>query len=349
MNDPIDPAQLSDTRDLAAYWFTRQQSGSMTEAERQACAAWRRADPDHDRQYRLVQALWDAAGKVPAERMRALGYPAGDPARGAGPAGRDAASSLRTRPPGISTSRRRMAYGLGAALGAGAVAAVTGFELLGDAPQYQMTYATRRGERHGETLPDGSRLDVNGNTTAQVRFYPGSRVVALQAGEILCRVAPDPARPFTVDVGTATVHAADACFNVRHEAGSAQVAVEEGEVEVRTGPWWRRRSTRLTPGYEARLDPDREPAVRAGVDVAARTAWRDGRIVFDATPLAEAMDELNRYLALPVRVADSRVRGLRISGIFSIDDPGALLSALPRIIPVQVLTLANGGREIVAR
>jgi transmembrane sensor len=349
MNDPIDPAQLTDTRDQAAYWFTRQHSGSMTQAERQACAAWRRADPDHERQYRLVEALWDAAGKVPADRMRALGYPADDPARGAAHVPREAPTLARATRPAISVSRRRIAYGFGAAFGIGAVAAVTGFNLSSSALQYEMTFATGRGERRSAKLPDGSFLDVNGDTTARVRFYPDRRTVALQAGEILCRVAPDRARPFTVDMDTGTVRAVGTCFNVRAEQGHAQVAVEEGEVEVRTGPWWHPRTTRLTAGYEARLDPDREPSVRGGVDVAARTAWREGRIVFNATPLAEAMEELNRYVAVPVRVPDSRVRGLRISGIFSIDDPGALLSALPRIIPVQVLARVDGGSEIVAR
>ncbi|WP_454692628.1 FecR family protein [Achromobacter aloeverae] len=348
MNDPIDPEQLSDTRDQAAYWFMRQQSGSMTEDERQACAAWRRADPDHERQFRLAMALWDAAGKVPAERMRALGYPAGDRTRRADQVARDPATPVRNAAPVISAGRRRFAYGVGAAFGV-AAAAATGLHLLRDAPQYQMTFATRRGERRSEELPDGSRLDVNGDTTARVRFYPDRRTVELQGGEILCRVAPDPARPFTVDTDTGLVRAVGTCFDVRYEDGSARVAVAEGEVEVRSGPWWRHRSTRLTAGYEARLDEDGEPSVRGGVDVAARTAWRDGRIVFNATRLADAMDELNRYLAVPVRVPDSRVRGLRISGIFRIDEPGTLLAALPRIIPVQVLARADGGSEIVSR
>jgi transmembrane sensor len=350
MNDPIDPAELTDTRDQAAYWFTRQQSGSMTHAERQACAAWRRANPEHERQYRVVEALWDAAGKVPVERMRALGYPSEGSARGKSRSLRDTPTFATAASPAMSVSRRRrIAYGLGAAFGIGAVAAVTGFNLPSGAPQYEMALATRRGERRSEKLPDGSFLDLNGDTVAQVRFYPDRRTVALRAGEILCRVAPDRARPFTVDMDSGTVRAVGTCFNVRHEPGSVEVAVEEGEVEVRSGPWWHPRTTRLTAGYEARLDRDGEPSVRGGVDVAARTAWREGRIVFNATPLAEAMEELNRYMAVPVRVPDSRVRGLRISGIFRIDDPGALLSALPRIIPVQVLARADGGSEIVAR
>jgi transmembrane sensor len=349
MNDPIDPAQLTDTRDLAAYWFTRQRSGSMTHAEHQACAEWRRADPEHERQYRLVETLWDAAGKVPAERMRALGYPPRDPVRETVPTRRDTVKPASAATSSMSASRRRMAYGFGAAVGIGAVAAMSGGHLLNGTPQYELTIATRRGERRSEKLPDGSFLDVNGDTTAQVRFYAERRTVVLQAGEIVCRVAPDGARPFTVAMETGSVRAVGTCFNVRHGPGNVQVAVEEGEVDVRSGPWWHPSTTRLTAGYEVRLDADREPSVRGGVDVAARTAWREGRIVFNATPLAEAMEELNRYMALPVRVPDSRVRGLRISGIFRIDDPGALLSALPRILPVQVLARADGGSEIVAR
>ena len=40
MNDPIDSAMAGNRRDLAAYWFTRQQSGNMSAAEHRQFAAW---------------------------------------------------------------------------------------------------------------------------------------------------------------------------------------------------------------------------------------------------------------------------------------------------------------------
>lgn len=349
MNDSIDPATLNDPRDLAAYWFTRVRSGTMTAAEHQAFAAWRHADPDNERQYRYVERLWDAAGNLPEHQLRALGYPAVDAA--ARPAGKEAGrvSASGRRALAMSVGRRRVAYGLGAACGVGILAATAGYGLWHGAPDYDVAFATRRGERLSERLPDGTVLDLNGGTMARVRFYRDRRTVALAAGEILCRVAPDRTRPFAVDFETGSARAVGTCFNVRREHDGSQVAVEEGEVEVSTGPWWRRNSTRLVAGWEARLEQDKAPVVRGGVDVAAKTAWRDGQIVFNSTPLPEAIAELNRYLSRAVLLPDSRVRSLRISGIFRIDDPGALLGALPRILPVQVLARADGATEIVAR
>ncbi|HYG43573.1 MAG TPA: FecR domain-containing protein, partial [Bordetella sp.] len=249
---------------------------------------------------------------------------------------------------GFSPGRRRIIYGMSAACAAGAAASV-GAHLWRGAPDYDVAYSTRRGEQRREHLPDGTRFDLNTGTAARVQFYDDRRNVALAAGEILCRVAPDAGRPFVVDADTGSVRTLGACFNMRREGDTIMVTVAEGEIELSAGPWWRRQTTRLAAGWEASAGPDGIPPAYGNADVAAKTAWRDGQIVFRGTPLSDAVAELNRYLAQPVLLRDPTVRGMRISGIFRIDDPGALLAALPRIMPVQVQARADGRAEIVAR
>ncbi|MBV7486414.1 FecR family protein [Bordetella sp. BOR01] len=348
MNDPIDSATTGNRRDLAAYWFTREQSGAMSAAERQQFVAWRQADPLNERQYRHVQALWDAAGQVPASRLRALGYAAA--ADHAPPAA--AIGSGHRHAPGFSPGRRRIIYGMGATCAVAAVgsaATIGAHRLWRGAPDYEAAFSTNRGEQRREQLPDSTQFDLNTGTTARVQFYDDRRNVALAAGEILCRVAPDPNRPFVVDADTGSVRTLGACFNMRREGDTIVVTVAQGEIELSAGPWWRRQTTRLAAGWEASAGPDGIPPAYDNADVAAKTAWRDGQIVFRGTPLSEAVAELNRYLDQPVLLRDPKVRGMRISGIFRIDDPGALLAALPRIMPVQVQPHADGRAEIVAR
>lgn len=342
MNPPIDFSS-ADRRDLAAYWFARFQSGTMTDAERQQFMAWRHADPLNDRQYRYVQALWDAAGKVPAHQLRALGYATDAPHAPAG-----AAMPPPWHQSSVSLGRRRLVYGVGAACAVGVVTAIGAQRWRGD-PSYQAAYSTPRGQQRHEQLPDGTEFDLNTGTTAQVRFYDDRREVLLGAGEILCRVAHDPGRPFVVDTDTGSVRTLGACFNIRRDNDGFVVTVAEGEVEISAGPWWRRHTARLAAGWEAAAGPQGRPIARSAADIAAKTAWRDGQIVFRSTPLADAITELNRYLAQPVLLRDPRVRNLQISGIFRIDDPGALLAALPRIMPVQVMARADGRKEIVGR
>ena len=70
------------------------------------------------------------------------------------------------------------------------------------------------------------------------------------------------------------------------------------------------------------------------VDVATLTAWRQGKTVFNDTPLAEVVREVNRYRAQPIQVAPALAR-VRISGVFDVDDTGAFLKALPALVPLR--------------
>jgi len=329
MTDPIDPSRLDDPRDAAAYWFARLQSGEAGEAERAACETWRRADPAHERQYRRVAQLWDAAAGIPAEQLRRLGH---------GRTGRPARAD-----------RRRFAWGLSVACGAAAVLAAVDPAGWLRPPDYEADFATAIGERREFALPDGSTLLLNTATEARVRFYPDRRSVALLRGEALFSVRRTLSSPFVVDMPAGSVRVTGTQFNIRTDDRRFSVTVTEGSVEVESGGWWRRRSARLSAGTGATAWRDGELRTDPAADVATATAWREGKIVFRATPLAQAVEEINRYLPDPVLLAGAGGERLRVSGIFDAADPAALLQALPRIVPVDVRTRGDGRTEIVPR
>ena len=55
-------------------------------------------------------------------------------------------------------------------------------------------------------------------------------------------------------------------------------------------------------------------------DLPRITAWRHGRVEFDATPLADAAAEMNRYNKTRVVLADADVARLRVGGVFRAGD-----------------------------
>jgi len=125
--------------------------------------------------------------------------------------------------------------------------------------------------------------------------------------------------------------------------------VESGTVELSSGRWWRRSAQLLTAGMGAGLAADGGQTAARPVDVAALTAWRDGRLVFKDAPLAEVVREVNRYLAQPLRVGDGRLNALRVTASFRLDTPEALLASLPHVLPVEVRRLPDGAAALVAR
>jgi len=62
---------------------------------------------------------------------------------------------------------------------------------------------------------------------------------------------------------------------------------------------------------------------RAG-DVRRILAWREGKLIFDDVPLAQAMAEYNRYTTHKVEIGSPRIGRLPVSGVLDIADSDSL-------------------------
>jgi transmembrane sensor len=214
-------------------------------------------------------------------------------------------------------------------------------------PEFSVNLETGRGERKRVSLPDGSVIEINVSSRGTAAYYDDLRTVTLTAGEMLFTVHPDSARPFTVDAGSGRITVVGTRFNAFRDGAEVSVSVGDGTVElsgaVDVEP------VRLTAGFAASVDERGRIENPQRIDIAAVGAWREGKLVFDGATLAEVVREVMRYREKPIRIADSRISQLRLSSIFSANDTDALLSALPKILPVRVATLPDGSVEIRGR
>jgi transmembrane sensor len=138
-------------------------------------------------------------------------------------------------------------------------------------------------------------------------------------------------------------------FDVRRDEDVVTVLVRSGTVEVTGGHWWNLGLAVLRDGHGIRVPGSGAIGVPAPTDVDTALAWQTGRVVFKNAPLAEVVSEMNRYLATPLRLADSKTGRLRVSASFSLDRPEALLEALPAVAPVKLAPAADGAIDISAR
>lgn len=318
----------------AAWWFARWHSGELTRRDRRAFARWRRDHPEAAREFDRMQQLGSAAARLPRGQVESLlGGPV--PARPS------------PRPPANSRWRARHALRIGMACAGVALAALgVWWSLPVEAPSFSTMVSTERGERRQVTLPDGSVLEINSGTRAEVKLYAGRREVALDSGEINFTVSPDAARPFTVHAGSGVVRVTGTVFDVRRDADQVAVLVESGTVEVSGGHWWNLGHAVLRAGHGIRVPGSGAIGVPAPADVQAATAWREGRVVFKNTPLTEVVREMNRYLATPLRLADDKAGRLRVSASFTLDRPEALVDALPAVAPVRLTPRPGGPIDI---
>ncbi|HEY1089755.1 MAG TPA: FecR domain-containing protein, partial [Burkholderiaceae bacterium] len=216
--------------------------------------------------------------------------------------------------------------------------------------QFAATHSTGVGEQQAVLLPDGSRTELNAASSLGVAYGDKQRRVVLERGVGLFEVAKDSSRPFEVLVGHTIVRAVGTRFLVqRHQDGGVEVTVYEGVVELRkadaTGV---EQPVRLGAGQVASALAEQTRLSRASPgELERKLAWQQGRIVFDDSTLAAALEEVNRYSAQPIELSDPALAELRISGAFATRDVTVFLRSLEHGFGLKVKS--QDGRWRVSR
>ena len=295
-------------------------ANEATADERARVEAWLRDDPEH---WTQLTALRDAMAQA------ALSEPAVEQAKSEvwarleGEVGRAGETEPARSPrlPGLALPARRWstAAQIAAAVlvtlaGAAAVGALL-FRSRSLAPAPALKVATTaRGQRATFLLPDGTHVMLGVASTLRypASFDGGSRELSLE-GEAYFEVVHDEQRPFVVRAGDLVARDIGTEFTVRAypDEPRARVVVRQGRVAI----------------YAAQAAPTTEKVVAAGqigglrggepvvepADTAAYFAWTQGRLVFDRTPLREALPQLGRWFDLEFRLVDSALGDVPLS------------------------------------
>jgi len=302
----------------AIDWLLRIRSEHCTETERHAFSAWLEQSPSHRQAYETVQAQWDWM-----EAFKTVSFPA-----------RDAALRYRRKPP-----RRLFIYGTAASLLL--VLGLTAFMPNGwlGIPH---TYIAGKGDRQTVTLADGSSIELNTESEVRVHVNRWHRNVDLIKGEAFFTVVHDAKRPFEVRAGNGRIRDIGTAFEVYVKPEQVIVAVQEGSVEVQTAG-----KRELSAGQQLAFNGNGEFQALPDQDVAALTAWRQGKLVFRNRRLDDVLAEVGRYHDTRIRLQNESLGKLRVSGTFHTAELGDTLNAIATILPVNIDPV--GEHEIVLK
>lgn len=296
---PADPVA-----DQAIAWWVRLQSGLAGGSERQSCEAWLAQDPAHRQAWDRLQRISQDARRVPvALAHSALSAPS-------------------------SNGRRTVLRGL---LAVGGTAAIgwTGYR---HTPWQRVAadLSTGVGERRAVAVADGLHLTLNSDSAVRLHLQGDARGIDLLRGEVLVRMEMRPAMgALRVDTGHGELHAEQARFDLRRTAEGARVGVYEGSVVLlRAGV-----ATHAEAGE--RLAFSEHGAIVRRASDPDRLAWTDGLVVAKDWRLDYFAQYLARQRLGMIRV-DPAVAGLRLSGVFPLDDAERALKALEPALPIRV-------------
>jgi transmembrane sensor len=289
----------------AAAWFARLKKRDVPAADMEAFRLWRK-EPGNKEAYDAVDAFWRRSESLKAD-----------------PDIQDAIVAARGQVSRVSPRRlpgAALGFGLAFALALLAIGGVGLFRTWG--PE---TYTTRVGEQRLVRLTDGSTVMLDTASKIVVRYGKGRRDLDLKQGQAMFDVAHDATRPFVVRAGDTSVTALGTRFDVRRDDGGAQVTLVRGSVEVSSQGGATPTVWRLSPGQALSTTA---PAPRpAPVDIATKTSWTTGRLVFNDVPLAAAVAEINRYDKTQIVLDVGPLDPARISGTFDVGDTDYFVSS----------------------
>ncbi|WP_114749683.1 FecR family protein [Pleomorphovibrio marinus] len=173
------------------------------------------------------------------------------------------------------------------------------------------------GVKSNLTLQDGSKVILNsGSTLRYVKNFEAERRELFLTGEAYFEVAKDSLRPFTVRTGPVSTTALGTSFNISaYENESHDVSLLSGRVNV-------------VLGFEQPYQIDLHPGEALNVEVGEGShkkqrfreekvlAWTKKTILFEQTPMEEAIRVLENWYGVKIEVLNRPGKGVLLSGKF---------------------------------
>lgn len=170
-------------------------------------------------------------------------------------------------------------------------------------------------------LPDGTQVHLNSESVLRypATFAKAGRRVELE-GEAYFDVKKEPERPFVVKTPHKTqVEVSGTTFNL--EAYESQPEIHAtlltGKISFVFTQGATRHALKLNPGHKLIYDVVTSGTRMSVTNGQAEAAWKDGKIIFDATPLPEALRMLEKRFHVRLILRNARLKDEAFTGTFT--------------------------------
>lgn len=180
---------------------------------------------------------------------------------------------------------------------------------------------TNLGERAHVSLPDGSNVWLNACSSLEYkRSLLTRKRVATVEGEGYFEVAHNKAMPFIVQNNNAEIRVLGTHFNVRSNNDEVNLVVSLLEGAINFNDNYK---ADVTLRHSERLvynKLNKEFSIEHIIPDDNVTAWMQGRIIFDNTPLEEMARTLEKHYNVKIRFLDDTVKQKRFTAEFGMSD-----------------------------
>ena len=313
----------------AVAWVQKLASGEATADDVDALKRWCAQSPEHAAAFAEAKRVWGRVGAA----GRVLHEP-----------GEDFTADLDELGRHRRVMNRRALLGGGVALlgGVSAYGVINPpFGLWPSFSELDADYRTGTGEQRSVTFANDVAISLNTQTSLAVRPSQGTEDrIELISGEAAF-AASNARRSFAVLAANGKAIVESGRFDVRYttmgERSPVSVTCFDGAVRIEH----RKEVADLGPGQRVQYDAAGLGQI-AAVDPIAASDWQRGIVEFRGTPLAEAVEEINRYRPGRIILINARLAQKDISGRFRIDQMDKVLLQLQQAFGARLRRLPGG-------
>ena len=316
--------------------------GRTTADENRSAEAWLRENPDAEEEVNDLRLLVEAARAADLE-VEPGAPPATDLVVRGAEARRTAA--IRRANDRARSRRARSRFGLfagWATAAACAAAALVIWNARGPAPSgtgggslASQEFITAPGETAMVRLGDGSVIRLGPGS--RVRNVDGSARAVVLEGEAFFSIAGNPAQPFRVTTAAGTARVLGTRFHLVAQLDELRLVVVEGTVALGTAT----EEVQVGAGQAASIIEGRPGPVTAAPPIEEAAAWLEGFVIFQDTPLALALREVEQRYGAEVAVEDAVLLERTLTMWFTSRSLDEVMTVICNVIDAQC-SIADG-------
>lgn len=323
VNEPADTPEPRPLLDEALGWIVRLKTGEPTAADLEALQRWRAQSPLHEEAFRDAARVWRLIGVAGREL--------------ADETSEKNASPLQAMP--LRSAMTRRAFVGGAVAASVAVVALLRppLDLWPSLKEFSADYRTGKGERRVVAVAPEVSVELNTQTSIAVKPTQAALQIELISGQTAVSVDLPQTRPLVVLAAGSKITANEARFDARCIGGIVSVSCLEGAVSVEQDAFV------LRIGKDEQVSYGADGIMRSSrIDPRRVTAWQEGLLIFHDAPLAEVVEEVNRYRPGKIIIATTDLSRRIVDGVFRVDRLDVLVEQVKRLFGARAITLPGG-------
>ena len=195
------------------------------------------------------------------------------------------------------------------------------------------------------TLPDGTKVWLNGNTTITYpTFFKGKERLVELNGEAYFKVAHNKQQPFIVNIGKIFIEAVGTEFNCMayNDDNKNETLLTEGKVNILLkGMKGRKTVATLSPNEMVVFDNNQQHFNIRKVDPTKYIAWKKGQIIFKNDALSDVFQRLERWYNVEFVYDDNLKKDYAFTGSFEGEELTQILNYIELTTPVRFEVLKS--------